>query len=76
MDLTNIKPCVECKKADVCKFICDKFASARAEVRCTSIFVDGRDCFEEVDDGRCTNCHGYGKPQFIDWLKQPAEEET
>lgn len=51
MDLTNIKPCVECKKADVCKFICDKFASARAEVRCTSIFVDGRDCFEEVDDG-------------------------
>lgn len=22
-----------------------------------------------------TFCHGYGKPQFIEWLKQPAEEE-
>lgn len=51
MDLTNIKPCMECAKESVCKFMCDKFETTRANLRCTSIFVDGRDCFEEVDDG-------------------------
>lgn len=30
---------------------------------------------EELEDYFSkTFCHGYGKPQLIEWLKQPAEE--
>lgn len=47
MDLTNIKPCVECAKWDRCPadFL-------RIDNRVYNLFVEGEDCFEEVDDGK------------------------
>ena len=50
MDLTNIKPCVECKWFGRC---CKPHKMYRdiAQDRVCRIIVFGRDCFEEVDDG-------------------------
>lgn len=60
MDLTNIKPCVECKKYSSCSPA--NFSYSDWEYCCTekvdkriyALFVDGEDCFEEVDDGQHT----------------------
>lgn len=55
MDLTNIKPCVECGEYRECTArwieIGNWAVSAMAEVRGRQILVLGEDCFEEVDDG-------------------------
>lgn len=54
MDLTNIKPCVECAKYWECAARWIKLSnfavSAMAEVRGRQILVLGDDCFEEEDD--------------------------
>lgn len=47
MDLTNIKPCVECAKWDRCPA-----DFMRIESRIYKLFAEGEDCFEEVDDGQ------------------------
>lgn len=50
MDLTNIKPCVECAKWKICFTLSsvDRLASRRIG----KILVKGEDCFlEEVEDG-------------------------
>ena len=55
MDLTNIKPCKECRKLSECQwrfrtsFSEDGFiAEHMALERVKEFFVFGRDCFEEV----------------------------
>lgn len=54
MDLTNIKPCVECKKYWECTAkwieISNWAISAMFEVRGRRILVLGEDCFEEGDN--------------------------
>lgn len=49
MDLTNIKPCVECKWVAECgrNATIEQFVLNRI---CVFVY-DGGDCFEEVDDG-------------------------
>ena len=52
MDLTNIKPCVECGDRDKCRKRCSDANIPRSMVRMNCILVYGEDCFvEEVDDG-------------------------
>lgn len=52
MDLTNIKPCVECAKWKECFENFRHPSPSVALCRVRKIFVDGEDCFlEEVDDG-------------------------
>jgi len=54
MDLTNIKPCVECAHWDECP-VCymdgREKPTYRLDCRIRNIFVAGEDCFEEVDNG-------------------------
>jgi len=49
MDLTNIKPCVECAKWGKCALW--RNADQMAWIRIRKAIVKGEDCFEEVDDG-------------------------
>lgn len=58
MDLTNIKPCVECRHYDVCyrgaRCLSNRAAhEATVTERIINIFVYGDDCFEEGDNGIC-----------------------
>ena len=48
MDLTNIKPCVECGNRDECRQRCREANLPRSLVRMNCILVLGEDCFEEV----------------------------
>lgn len=49
MDLTNIKPCVECAIRDKCRSRCSTESIPRSVVRMNCILVLGEDCFEERD---------------------------
>lgn len=49
MDLTNIKPCVECKKRVECIRHCSEANVPRIMVRMNCIIVLGEDCFEESE---------------------------
>lgn len=56
MDLTNIKPCVECKNYGECyrdaRCLSNSAAhEASVSERIINIFVYGGDCFEEGDNG-------------------------
>ena len=56
MDLTNIKPCVDCANFGECyrgaRCLSNRDAhEASVTERIINIFVHGEDCFEEVDDG-------------------------
>ena len=52
MDLTNIKPCVECAKRDnYCRQRCEEENLPPSLVQVHCVFVYGEDCFVEVDDG-------------------------
>lgn len=51
MDLTNIKPCVECGKWKICFTLSS--VDTVASFRIGKILVKGEDCFlEEVEDGQ------------------------
>lgn len=50
MDLTNIKPCVECKNVEKCRMRETLYQSAFNRI-CFLVY-EGKDCFEEVDDGQ------------------------
>lgn len=57
MDLTNIKPCVECGHYGECyrgaRCLSNRAAHEESVIeRIINIFVYGDDCFEEVDDER------------------------
>lgn len=54
MDLTNIKPCMECANWDECPvFYMDgrDRPTYTLDSRIRNIFIAGEDCFKEVDDG-------------------------
>lgn len=54
MDLTNIKPCMECANWDECPvFYMDGcvMPTDAIDSRIRNIFIAGEDCFKEVDDG-------------------------
>lgn len=52
MDLTNIKPCVECAIHDKCRSRCSDANIPQSMVRMNCILVYGEDCFEEeVNNG-------------------------
>ena len=48
MDLTNIKPCLECAHETYCNRRCEEEKLPRALVRINAIICHGEDCFEEV----------------------------
>lgn len=48
MDLTNIKPCVECGKWKICFTLSS--VDTVASFRIGRILVKGEDCFVEVDN--------------------------
>lgn len=48
MDLTNIKPCVECRNVEKCREHETLYQIAFNRI-CLLVY-DGMDCFEEVDD--------------------------
>lgn len=54
MDLTNIKPCVECAVRDECRSRYSTASIPRSVVRMNCILVIGEDCFVEVDDDNYT----------------------
>lgn len=49
MDLTNIKPGVECKHCRICFALSS--VNTAAVYRIGKLLGKGYDCFEEVDDG-------------------------
>lgn len=58
MDLTNIKPCVECKRYGInCIPAIFSYSSwsycdtEKADKRIYGLLIGGEDCFEEVNDG-------------------------
>lgn len=51
MDLTNIKPCVECAIRDKCRQRCSDGKVPCSLLRIHCILVYGEDCFKEVENG-------------------------
>ena len=54
MDLTNIKPCVECKALVKCAAQYNPVLASwsMSSLRVAKLLLLGEDCFEEVDDGQ------------------------
>ena len=54
MDLTNIKPCVECKFFAKCdaKYNPVLASWSMSSLRVAKLLILGEDCFEEVDDDK------------------------